>query len=112
MKNHRLEEAARELRASVQINSVLSTWVSLGEIYDQLGQPENATDALSHVVALERFNPEAHRSLWQIYLSRREWTAAQNEFQMCLLMNPKDPVALAGMEKIKTASAADPKNSQ
>ncbi len=104
LQNLRLEDAARELRASVQIASVTSSWVSLGEIYDQLGQPDNAADAWSHVVALERFNPEAHRSLGQIYLSRREWTAAQNEFQMCLLMNPKDPVALAGIEKIKAAS--------
>jgi protein O-mannosyl-transferase len=113
LQNHRLEDAARELRASAQIAPVMSTWVSLGEIYDQLGQTENAADAWSHVVALEHFNPEAHRSLGQIYLSRREWTAAQNEFQMCLLMNPKDPVALAGMEKIKAASGGgDPKSTQ
>jgi protein O-mannosyl-transferase len=113
LQNHRLEDAAREFQASAQISSVMSTWVSLGEIYNQLGQPDNAADAWSHVVALERFNPEAHRSLGQIYLSRRQWNAAESEFQMCLLMNPKDPVALAGMEKIKAASiSGDSKSSQ
>ena len=101
LQENRLEEAAGQFRASAEIAPVLDTWVSLGRIYDDLGKPELAVEAWSHVVEMERFNPEAHRSLGRIYLSRRQWTDARNEFQMCLLMNPKDPVALAGLQEAK-----------
>jgi protein O-mannosyl-transferase len=100
----RLHDALLQFRASVQIQPLLDTWISLGKIYDQLGQSDLAFDAWTQVVQIERFNPEAHRALAQIYLSRSQWNAAQNEFEMCLLMNPKDPVALAGLQKIKSSS--------
>jgi len=105
LKSHRLEEAALQFRSSVVTAPLLDTWISLGRIYDQLGRTDQAADAWTHVVELERFNPEAHRALGQIHLSRGQWDAAQSEFQMCLLMNPKDPVALAGLQKVKTNSA-------
>jgi protein O-mannosyl-transferase len=104
--HHRFEDAAVQFRGSVEIEPMLNTWVSLGKIYDQLGQTDQAFDAWTQVVEIEHFNPEAHRSLGQIYLSRGQFGAAQSEFQMCLLMNPKDPVALAGLQKIKTLSPA------
>ena len=105
-RENRLEEAAQQFRSSVEIASLLDTWISLGKIYDQLGQSDRAMDAWSHVVEMERFNPEAHRSLGRIYLSRRQWADAQNEFQMCLLMNPKDPAALAGLQEAKNSASA------
>lgn len=104
MKAGRLEDAANQFRTSIEIYPELSAWQSLGQIYDQLGQSDRAAEAWKHVLEFERFHPEAHRSLGLIYLSRHQLTDAQNEFQMCLLMNPKDPVALAGMEKIRNSS--------
>ena len=100
----RLEEAATQFQASAEIYPQLSVSVSLGKIYDQLGQSDHAAEAWQHVLEFERFHPEAHRSLGVIYLSRRQWSEAQNEFQMCLLMNPNDAVALAGLAKIKNSS--------
>jgi len=105
LNNHRLEDAALQFRSSVETAPLLDTWISLGRIYDQLGRTDEAADAWTNVVELERFNPEAHRALGQIHLSRGQWDAAQSEFQMCLLMNPKDPVALAGLQKVKSNSA-------
>lgn len=104
LSNHRLEDAALQFRSSVETAPQLDTWISLGRIYDQLEKTDQAADAWTHVVEMERFNPEAHRALGQIHLSRGQWDAAQSDFQMCLLMNPKDPVALAGLQKAKTNS--------
>jgi Flp pilus assembly protein TadD len=96
----RLEEAARQFRASVEIYSDLSAWSALGKIYDLQNAPGRAEEAWRHVLQFEQFNPSAHRSLGEIYLSRRQWRAAESEFQNCLLMDPTDHVALAGLEKI------------
>jgi protein O-mannosyl-transferase len=106
LSNHRLEDAALQFSSSVETAPQLDTWISLGRIYDELGKTDQAADAWTHVVEMERFNPEAHRALGQIHLSRGQWDAAQSDFQMCLLMNPKDSVALAGLQKVKAYSGA------
>jgi superkiller protein 3 len=105
LKRGRLPEAAVQLRKSVEIYSDLKPWSKLGEIYDQLQQPENALEAWQQVLTFEQLNPHAHRSLGEIYLSHGQWTQAKNEFEMTLLMDQKDPIALAGLEKIKSATA-------
>jgi Tfp pilus assembly protein PilF len=100
----RPEEAAKQFRAAVNIRSELQPWMKLGKIYDQSGDAEMAFEAWSHVVQFEPLDPQAHRSLGQIYLARNQLADAQNQFQMCLLMNSADPVALAGLEKIRNAA--------
>jgi protein O-mannosyl-transferase len=100
----RLAEAAEQFRSSVEIYSDLQPWLRLGEIYDQQNEPEKARDAWEHVLTFEGFNAQAHRSLGQIYLSKHQWTMAENEFQRCLMMDPKDAIALAGLQKIREAS--------
>lgn len=107
LKHGRLNEAAIQLRKSVEIYSDLTPWSKLGEIYDQLQQTENAREAWQQVLTFEQLNPHAHRSLGEIYLAQQQWAQARNEFQMCLLMDQKDPVALAGLQKIKSATAND-----
>jgi protein O-mannosyl-transferase len=103
LEHGRLEDAARQFRTSVDLHGELQPWINLGKVYDSVGDTDKAADAWQHVIQFERFNPQAHRSLGQIYLSRNQLTAAQSEFQMCLRMNPADPVALAGLEKIRSA---------
>lgn len=113
LKQGRLQEAEQQFRSSVAIYSEMNSWVALGKIYDQEGQTDKSAEAWGHVIEFERFDPEAHRSLGLIYLSRHQWKDAQNEFQICLLMNPHDGVALAGIEKIKNLSAgSDPVKKQ
>jgi tetratricopeptide (TPR) repeat protein len=107
LKRGRLNEAAVQLRKSVEIYSDPAPWSKLGEIYDQLQQTENAREAWQQVLTFEQLNPHAHRSLGEIYLAQQRWAQAKNEFQMCLLMDQKDPVALAGLQKIKSATAND-----
>jgi tetratricopeptide (TPR) repeat protein len=104
LKRGRLNEAAVQLRKSVEIYSDLTPWSKLGEIYDQLQQTENAREAWQQVLTFEQLNPHAHRSLGEIYLAQQQWAQAKNEFQMCLIMDQNDPIALAGLEKIKTAA--------
>jgi Flp pilus assembly protein TadD len=99
-----LEQAAKQFRAAVNIRSELQPWMKLGKIYDQLGDADKAFEAWRHVVEFEPLDPEAHRSLGQIYLARNQLADAQNQFQMCLLMNSADPVALAGLQKIRNAA--------
>jgi protein O-mannosyl-transferase len=102
----RLDEAAQQFRASIEIYPELSSWSALGKIYNTLGVSDKAEEAWKQVLEIERFSPEAHRSLGQIYLSRQQWKAAEGEFQACLLMNPADPVALAGLKKIQGFAGA------
>jgi len=102
----RLAEAAQQFRNSVEIYPDMQAWSSLGEIYDRENRTAEAQEAWQQVLTFERFSPHAHRSLGQIYLSQEQWALAQNEFQMCLLMNQNDSVALAGLEKIKSATGS------
>jgi len=102
----RLDEAAQQFRASVEIYPELSTWSALGRIYNSLGVSDKAEEAWRQVLELDRFSPEAHRSLGQIYLSRQQWKAAEGEFQACLLLDPADPIALAGLRKIQSYGGA------
>ena len=102
----RLDEAAQQFRTSVEIYSELSAWSALGKIYDSQEVSDKAEEAWRHVLEFERFSPGAHRSLGQIYLSRQQWKAAEEEFQACLLLDPADPVALAGLKKIQNFSGA------
>jgi protein O-mannosyl-transferase len=106
-KHGRLNEAAVQLRKSVEIYSDLTAWSELGEIYDQLQQTENARQAWRQVLTFEQLNPRAHRSLGEIYLAQQQWAQAKTEFQLCLLMNQHDSVALAGLQKIASAIAHD-----
>jgi protein O-mannosyl-transferase len=102
----RLADAAEQFRRSVAIYSDLRPWSSLGEIYDRENDPEKAREAWQQVLTFESLSPQAHRSLGQIYLSHQQWALAENEFQMCLLMNQKDSVALAGLEKIRAVTGS------
>jgi Tfp pilus assembly protein PilF len=102
----RLDEAAQQFRMSVEIYSELSAWSALGKIYNSQEVSDKAEEAWRHVLEFERFSPSAHRSLGQIYLSRQQWKAAEGEFQACLLLDPADPVALAGLKKIQNFSGA------
>ena len=101
---NRLEEAASSFRAAAEIYSDLPTWSALGKIYDAQNDPVRAEEAWHHVLEFERFNPNAHRSLGQIYLSRQQYKTAEDEFQACLIFDPTDPVALAGLNKIHSLS--------
>jgi tetratricopeptide (TPR) repeat protein len=100
----RASEASEQFRSSVEVYSDLQPWSNLGEIYDHENERDKAQEAWEHVLTFESFNAHAHRSLGQIYLSKGQWTSAQNEFQKCLLMDPKDSVALAALRKISNIS--------
>jgi protein O-mannosyl-transferase len=103
---NRLEEAASSFRAAAEIYSELPTWSALGKIYDVQNDPVRAEEAWRHVLEFERFNPNAHRSLGQIYLSRQQYKPAEDEFQACLIFDPTDPVALAGLKTIHGLTGA------
>ena len=96
----RLEKAAEQFRAVVEVSPDLPSWRALGEIYDAENRPEDAQDAWQHVLAFERFNPQAHLSLGRIYLAKGMYPQAQKEFEACLLMDPTNKEALAGVGKI------------
>jgi protein O-mannosyl-transferase len=100
----RLDEAAQQFRASVEIYSELSAWSALGKIYNSQEVPDKAEEAWRHVLEFEPFSASAHRSLGQIYLSRQQWKAAEGEFHACLVMDPADPVAVAGVKKVQSLS--------
>ena len=105
LQQNRLDEAAQQFLAAIDIYPELPAWTALGQIYDRQNSPVHAEEAWRHVLEFERFNPTAHRSLGQIYLSRQQWKAAQDEFQACLLMDPHDPIAQAGLKTIQSQSA-------
>ncbi len=96
----RLPEAEAQFLAAREVAADFSTWRALGEIYARENRPELEEDAWQHAVALEPFDPEAHVSLGRIYLSKGQYPEAQKEFEACLLMQPANKEALAGMGKL------------
>jgi protein O-mannosyl-transferase len=99
----RLDEAKAEFLAALDIRPDPETWSAMGEIYGRLNQTELAADAWRNVLVFRSFDPRAHRSLGLIYLARGQIKPAEKEFEACLLMNPHDEEALAGLQKIRAA---------
>jgi tetratricopeptide (TPR) repeat protein len=100
MDSDRLAEAEEQFLAAIQVQPDLDSWRSLGEIYSRENAVDKSEDAWLHVVSFERFDPQAHLSLGQIYLSKGRYADAHREFDDCLLMDPKDKQALAGIGKL------------
>jgi tetratricopeptide (TPR) repeat protein len=98
----RLPEAEAQFLAAREVAADFSTWCALGEIYARENRPDQEEDALRHAVSLEPFDPKAHLSLGRIYLSKGQYPEAQKEFEACLLMQPANQEALAGMGKLNT----------
>ena len=100
---NRLDEAKAEFLAALDIRPDPETWSAMGEIYERQNQTELAAGAWRNVLVFRSFDPRAHRSLGLIYLSRGQIKPAEKEFEACLLMNPHDEEALAGLQKIRAA---------
>jgi Tfp pilus assembly protein PilF len=96
----RLPEAEQQFLVSVGVAPDLEAWSGLGEIYNRQHSNDKAEDAWRHVLSFESFNAQAHLSLGRIYLSKGQLAEAQKEFDVCLLMDPANPEALAGRGKI------------
>lgn len=100
----RLPEAEQQFLASIGVAPDIEAWSGLGEIYDRENSADKAENAWRRVLALDWLNPQAHHSLGRIYLSKGQMTEAQEEFEACLRMDPRDPAALAALQEIRTAS--------
>jgi len=99
----RLQDAEQEFLVANGLMPDLETWTDLGEVYNRENAPDKAEDAWRHVLAIEPFDAQAHVSLGKIYLSRGQLAEAQKEFESCLLMNPANAEALAGVQSIRAS---------
>jgi len=99
----RLSEAEQQFLVSVSVAPDLEAWSALGVTYDRQNSTAKAEDAWRHVLSFESLNAQAHLSLGRIYLSKRQLTEAHKEFEACLLMDPANPQALAGIQNIRDA---------
>ncbi len=99
----RLSEAEQQFLVSVAAAPDLEAWSGLGEVYNRQNSNDKAEDAWRHALTFESFNVQAHLSLGRIYLSKRQLTEARKEFEACLLMDPANPEALAGIRNIHDA---------
>ena len=96
----RLKEAEEQFRASVAAAQDYPAWRALGEIYGRENRTGEEQDAWEHVLVFDPFSPEAHLALGRIYLAKGLYPDAQKEFDACLLMQPANKEALAGMGKL------------
>jgi protein O-mannosyl-transferase len=99
----RLQDAEQQFRVANGLMPDLETWTGLGQVYNRENVSDKAEDAWRHVLVIEPFDAQAHVSLGKIYFSRGQLAEAQKEFESCLLMNPANAEALAGMQSIRAA---------
>lgn len=104
----RLKEAEEQFRASIAVTPDLPAWRALGEIYTHENRTDEEQDAWQHVLSFDPFSPPAHLALGRIYLSKGLYPEAQKEFDACLLMQPANKEALAGMGKLNELGQLHP----
>jgi protein O-mannosyl-transferase len=102
----RVSDAKEQFLTVIKIMPDVEAWSGLGQVYDDESAYEKGEDAWRHVLAFEQFSQRAHLSLGRIYLAKGRVADAQREFQACLLMDPNDAEAVAGLRKISASAGA------
>ena len=84
-----------------------SAWVILGKILKDKNYWDEGIKALNQALKLSANNILAHQLLGEIYLEKRDTTAAMKSFKMVLLLNPHNQKVKKILERIESYSAKD-----
>lgn len=84
-----------------------SAWVVLGKILKDKTNWDEALKALYQALKLSGSNILAHQLMGEIYLEKRDSSAAIKSFKMVLLLNPHHQKVKKILERIESMSARD-----
>ena len=102
----RLEDARTEYERSVAADSSVEAYDRLGDIYLQWEDTPRAEQAFRHAIGLDPFDSHAHIGLGEALESAGHPGDALREYEAGLETNPLDPVAKAGVIRIRGNSPA------
>jgi tetratricopeptide (TPR) repeat protein len=97
----RFVEAEQQFRSSVTSGGTTQAWNSLGEIYSRWNRRQDAEHAFRQAVALDRFDSRAHFGLGAVLESEGRTNEALKEYAAGLQTDPRNPVALESVERLK-----------
>jgi len=99
--NSRLKEAEEQFRASLDAAPTPEAWNGLGDVLLQGQRKEGAAEAWRKVIELSPFDEHARLQLGQIYQEQGRHAAAEEQYRVVLLLDPRNEIALTGMRQIK-----------
>ena len=97
----RFTEAEPQFRSSVSSGGTTQAWNSLGEIYSRWNRWQDAEHAFRQAVALDPFDSRAHFGLGAVLEAQGRTNEALNEYEAGLQTDPRNPVALESVERLK-----------
>lgn len=84
----RLQEAAEELRRTIEMEPRAEAYYTLGVIYWHQGDLDRADSALRSALTTEPRYAEAHYTLGAVLNARRDWTGAAASLRRALTLRP------------------------
>ena len=100
----RFTEAEQQFRSSVSSGATIQAWNSLGEIYSRWNRWQDAEHAFRQAVALDPFDSRAHFGLGAVLEAQGRTNEALNEYEAGLQTDPRNPIALESVERLKKSS--------
>ena len=97
----RLAEAEQQFRSSISSGATTQAWNSLGEIYSRWNRRQDAEHAFRQAVALDTFDSRAHFGLGAVLEAQGRTNEALNEYEAGLQTDPRNPVALESVKRLK-----------
>jgi len=97
----RFAEAEPQFRSSISSGGTTQAWNSLGEIYSRWNRRQDAAHAFRQAVALDPFDSRAHFGLGAVLEAQGRTNEALNEYEAGLQTDPRNPVALESVERLK-----------
>ena len=97
----RFAKAEQQFRSSISSGGTTQAWNSLGEIYSRWNRRQDAEHAFRQAVALDAFDSRAHFGLGAVLEAEGRSSEALNEYVAGLQTDPRNPVALESVERLK-----------
>jgi len=97
----RFVEAEQQFRSSISSGATNQAWNSLGEIYSRWNRRQDAEHAFRQAVALDTFDSRAHFGLGAVLEAQGRSNEALNEYEAGLQTDPRNPVALESVKRLK-----------
>jgi tetratricopeptide (TPR) repeat protein len=97
----RFSEAEMQYRNSAASGGTVQAWNSLGDIYSRWRRWPDAEHAFRQASALDAFESHAHFGLGAVLEAEGRGREALQEYKAGLQTDPRNPVALAAVERLK-----------
>ncbi len=100
----RLDAAERHLHSSISSGGSIVAWDLLGEICSRTNRRQDAEHAFRQALAMDPFDSRAHFGLGASLEAKGRLSEALNEYAAGLQTDPRNPVGLEAVERLKSVS--------